>query len=126
MNNINIEQRLDTPRVNLDATKGIIEFDGKSYPGDAFDFYRPLLAWMKEYFNGKQQDKTTVNIKLIYFNSATSQTLYEILDIIELAKAQAQNIEVNWYYQTDNKDTYEDYEDMAEEFESLKINAIAF
>ena len=123
MENIYIEQQSDTPKVILDADQGLIEFEGKSYPGDAFGFYTPLLVWMEKYFI-KNKNKTTVNIKLIYFNSATSQIIYSLLDILE--KVNNQDVEINWYYNKENKDTYEDYEDMDEEYESLTINAIAF
>lgn len=124
MTNIFIEGTGNTPQVILNADDGLISFDGKSFPGDAFTFYDPLLKWIKEYLETNEKDKIIVNIKFLYFNSSTSQILYDLLDVLEVADGE--KIEVNWYYQKDNKDAYEDYQDIAEEFESLKINTIEF
>lgn len=123
MNNIFIEQKSDTPEIIFNADEGLISFYGKSYPGNALEFYTPLIEWINSYFK-EHKNKTTVNIKLIYFNSATSQILYTILDIFNAVKNH--DIEINWYYNKENDDTYEDYQDIADEFESLTINAIAF
>ena len=124
MKNISINKTDNTPEVILDYTQGLIEFDGKSYPENTFDFYKPLLEWMKEYFDGKCQNTTTVNIKLTYFNSGTAQTLFDILDIV--AEGTCEDLVVNWYYDADNENALEDYEDFSCEFEDLKIQAIAY
>jgi len=124
MQNIHIERKKDTPSVILNADEGIIEFEGKSYPGDTFAFYKPLLEWVKEYFDGNAQAKTMVNFKLLYFNSATSQTLYDFLDLMD--EADSTIIVINWYYEGEDKDSYEDYEELAEEFENLTFNAVAY
>lgn len=124
MENIFIEQGRDTPKVILDADDALIEFDGKSYPGDAFGFYRPLLEWVENYLANDTQEPININIKLLYFNSATSQILYTLFDLFE--EGQENNLNINWYCEEGNKDNYEDYEDMAEEFENLKINVIVY
>jgi len=124
MNNINLEPNKDTPRVLLDNDNGLIEFEGNSYPGDAYEFYTPLLAWLKEYFDGNAQESTTVNIKLGYFNSATSQILYDMLDLLK--DAMSNSLIVNWHYNSENEDSFEDYEDMAEEFPELNLNPIPY
>jgi len=124
MNNVNIEAAMDTPKIILDYTTGLIEISGKSYPGDSRTFYASVLDWLTEYFNGNAKDKTVVNIKLKYFNSSSSQILYNIFDIIN--DGICNELEVNWYYYEENADSYEDYEDMDEEFPDLHINAVKF
>ena len=124
MKNINIESSLDSPKVVLDYEQGLIELEGKSYPGDAFAFYEPITVWLKEYFSAESVKSTTFNIKLQYFNSATAQILYRTLDILKEGKCE--DLKINWYYQEDDEDSYEDFEDIAEEFTTLTITPISY
>ena len=124
MNNINIKKTDNSPNVILDYTNGLIELEGKSYPENTFDFYEPFIDWLKEYFDGNAKDITTINIKLTYFNSATTQILFDILDIIE--EGDKKELIFNWYYDSNNTDGLEDYEDFSNEFEALNIQAIAY
>lgn len=124
MQYIFIEQTNDSPKVTLDYENGFIEIAGKSYSSNTFDFYDPIITWLKEYFEDKAQNTTIVNMKLQYFNSGTAQILFSILDIIK--KAKNKNITVNWYYNADNEDTYEDYEDIVDEYPELNIVACKY
>ena len=124
MNNISLAQSDNRPKVIMDKDKAFIEFEGKSYPENTFAFYRPLTEWLKHYFKHHNElNKTTlVNFKLTYFNSATTQIIFEILDIIQDSKVK--NIEIYWFYDEENNNTYEDYEDYSEEFPDLNIQAM--
>lgn len=124
MQDINIEKTNNSPKVIFDYTNGLIEFEGKSYPENTFDFYKPLLAWLSEYFAGKCQENTIVNLKLTYFNSATTQVLFDILDLIQDGKYK--EVVVNWYYDSKNENGIEDYEDYSDEFPDLNIQAIPY
>ena len=124
MNNIIITKTDSSPEVLFDYANGIIELEGKSYPENTFDFYEPLLAWLTEYFGGKCQEETVVNLKLTYFNSATTQILFDILDIIQ--NGEYKTLTVNWFYDSEDENGMEDYEDFSAEFEDLKILAVAY
>ena len=109
----------------MDKDKSFIEFKGRSYPENTFAFYRPITEWLKWYFNVHQQPietTTIINFKLLYFNSAPTQIIFEILDIV--AEAPNKNIKIHWFYHKDNQNAYEDYEDYSEEFPQLNIEAI--
>lgn len=123
MENIELKHADNAPTVILNYTKGFIELEGKSYPEDTFEFYAPIIKWMEEYFSGKAQPKTVVNIKLTYFNSATTQSLFDILDAIQ--DGEYHELEVNWFYDADNENGLEDFEDYSDEFEDLNIKAVA-
>lgn len=122
MEDIKIAATDDSPKVTLDYIRGLIEFEGECYPENTFEFFEPILKWIKTYFNGNTQDITTVNFKLTYFNSATTQALFDIFD--ELEESGYDNLNVNWFYDENNKNTLTDYEEFSEEFESLNIQAI--
>jgi len=124
LQNINIKKTDNSPSVTFDFEQGLIELDGKSYPENTFDFYEPLVIWLKEYFGGKCQTSTIINVKLTYFNSATTQILFDILDVVQDGKYK--DLVINWYYDAENENGLEDYEDYSEEFEELNIQAIAY
>ena len=124
MENINIEKTDNAPKVTLDIENGLIEFEGKSYPENTFGFYEPLVKWIENYFENHELETTTINLKLTYFNSATTQILFDILDAIQDGKSN--KVIVNWYYDSQNENGMDDYEDYSDEFEDLDIKAIAY
>ena len=122
MENIFITKVEDAPKVIMDFENGLIEFEGECYPENAFEFFEPILEWLNEYFKDIQKE-TIINFKLSYFNSATTQVLFDIFDILDESGHKA--LKINWYYDKNNKGTLKDYEEFSEEFDSLDIQAIA-
>ena len=122
MENINIEKKDDSPKITMDFENGLVEFEGECYPENAFEFFEPVIEWLKSYFEDKSKD-TTINFKLSYFNSATTQVLFDIFDILDESKHPS--LKINWYYDEHNKGTLKDYEEFSEEFEDLNIQSIA-
>ncbi len=122
MENINIEKKEDSPKVTLDFENGLIEFEGECYPENAFEYFEPIMEWFNSYFEDKKKE-TTINFKLSYFNSATTQVLFDMFDILDESEHEA--LAINWYYDESNKGTLKDYEEFAEEFEDLDIKATA-
>jgi len=110
----------DTPNVILDAEKGIIEFSGRSLPEDVLSFYGPVLQWIEEYIQSPNP-KTEINIKLDYFNTASSKVIMDILIYFETIVKQGKEVIVHWYYQEEDEDMAEageEYSDIVDvEFE---------
>jgi len=121
MENINIQKTEDSPKVILDFEKGLIEFEGECYPENAFEFFEPILLWLSDYFKDNKKE-TIVNFKLSYFNSATTQVLFDIFDIFD--ESGHEFLQINWFCDKNNKGTLKDYEEFHEEFEDLNIQAI--
>jgi len=124
MKNIFIKKTENSPKIILDADNGLIEFEGKCYPENTFDFFEPLIEWLEEYFDGNTKEKTVVNMKLTYFNSATTQSLFDIFDLMQ--DGDYNDLEINWFYDAKNENGLEDFEDYSDEFEELNIKAVAF
>jgi hypothetical protein len=126
MNDILLEKSQNSPKVIMNKSKGLIELEGKSYPENTFAFYRPITEWLKQYFKDYIDENkiTIINFKFLYFNSATTQIIFEILDIIEESKVK--NIKIYWFYDKENKNGLEDYEDYSEEFPMLNIKAVVY
>ena len=113
------------PDVLLDPANGIIEFSGYSSPNDARETFQPVIDWLEDYKQDPQQ-KTRVDFKLKYFNTATSKVLIPLLEaILDIEKNEGKEVELNWYYEVYD----EDMEESAEDFEEIinhKINKYSY
>ena len=123
MENLFLEGTKYTPIISMDASTGIISMQGKSYPENTFEFYQPAMDWMAEYFNGHAQEKTIINMEIIYFNSSSSKLFFDFFDVLDLAKDE-NNLEINWIYDEENESALEAGEDFVDDFVDLKINLV--
>lgn len=122
MDNIFIKKELSTPKVVLDAQKGLILFEGKSRPEDPDAFFVPITDWLLEYVKNPKQ-KTVVDFKFSYFNTSSSKKLIEILMILDIAFVAGKELEINWYFKAIDEDMQEDGE-MFDELNEAPINLI--
>lgn len=126
MDNIVLEKSQNSPKVIMDKDRAFVEFEGKSYFENTFDFYRPIIEWLENYFKyyHNSHKPMRINFKFLYFNSGTTQIIFEILDIVE--RADFKNIEIYWFYDKESRSAFEDYEDYSEEFPKLNIKAVGY
>ncbi len=122
MQNLELEATKYTPAINLD-TNGVISLVGKSYPENTFEFYAPMMEWIKEYFSKNAQEVTTINMEIIYFNSSSSKLFFDLFDLFDENKDD-NTIVVNWIYDEENESAQEAGEDFIEDFEELTINLV--
>jgi len=111
-----------TPEINLDPKKGLLEFRGKSYPENTFEFYAPIIEWVKKYFENPNKE-TTVNMEIVYFNSSTSKLFFNLLDILH-DNMDKTKITVNWIYDKDNENAKEAGEDFIDDFPDMDIRLV--
>ncbi|NPA55783.1 MAG: DUF1987 domain-containing protein [Epsilonproteobacteria bacterium] len=123
MENLHIEATKYTPEINLDAEKGIIDIRGKSYPENTFEFYEPMMEWVKKYFECCAKDETIVNMEIIYFNSSSSKLFFDFFDLLDEVKDE-HKVVVNWIYDEENESAEEAGEDFIEDFEDLDIRLV--
>ena len=122
MQNLHIEASQYTPEIVMDAENGVIEMSGKSYPENTFEFYKPVLQWLGEYFQNPHT-KTVVNMEIIYFNSSSSKLFFDLFDILDEMKDKYK-IVVKWLYDEENENAEEAGVDFIEDFEDLDIRLI--
>jgi hypothetical protein len=103
----------DTPTVILDAENDIFEISGRSLPEDVTAFYDPILNWLDEYATSPNP-KTTIIFKLVYFNTASSKLLLDILMKLEEMHEDGKEVLVKWYYPEDDEDMQEAGEEYAD------------
>lgn len=113
------------PTIYLDPEKGVLEFTGYSSPDDVTESYQPVFDWLEEYMQAPK-DKTTLNINMKYYNTATSKMFLTIMEeVLELEEQEGKTVEMNWYYEEldeDMEEAVEDYEEILEH----DINKISY
>lgn len=106
MENLVIHGTKKTPEVFCDASKGIIDFKGRSIPENTYEFYLPIMSWIDKYI-ASPAEQTIVNIRLDYFNTTSSKSIFDLFKELEsLAKLNSKVI-VNWYYEEDDDDMFD-------------------
>ncbi len=110
MDTLNLEGTEDTPKVILDKENGIFELSGRSLPEDSAEFFQPVLDWIEEYSNDPNSE-TVFEVKLEYFNTASSKLILDILSDL----AEIEGTTIVWYFHEDD----EDMEEAGEEFSEL-------
>ena len=116
MKALKIEARDDSPMVNLDKDQGVFEISGKSLPEDVIEFYQPIFDWIDAYAKDAL-DETVFSFKMIYFNTASSKVILDILMKLEGIAEQGKNVLIKWYAlerDEDMAEAGEEYSDMVD------------
>jgi hypothetical protein len=120
---LTIEPTKVTPFVQLDASRGILDFKGRSSPSASLEFYYPIMSNIDRVFT-EGLNALTANFAFEYFNTSSSKCLFDILKRLAHFQQNGMKVEVNWYYEEEDEDmreTGEDYEDVL----GLTFNYIA-
>lgn len=87
----------DSPEIILDSEKKRFEINGQSLPEDVSAFFKPVIAWLKEYTRDPLPE-TRLSIKLTYFNTASSKILLDIFTLFEEIPESKEKVIINWHY----------------------------
>ena len=123
MEDLIIEETQATPDIKF-LTNGICSISGRSFPENSFEFYEPVKKWLTDYLSKEEAQKLVINFHIIYLNSSSTMTFFELLDICEKYCSKV-DIKINWYYDTENDSIEEFGEDIQEDFSSLSIDVTA-
>lgn len=126
MEKLKIEGTLKTPSVTFDPN-GNLEIMGRSIPENSVQFYQPLLQWIDDYMSNPK-DKTIVELKLEYFNTSSSKSIYDFFKKLIEMKNNNHDVLIKWYYESDDddmKETGEDYQEMTKlPFEMVEVEEL--
>jgi hypothetical protein len=112
------------PTVSFNAKTGICEISGESFLEDTVEFYRPLIDWIEEYVTSVKGPLALI-IKLTYFNTSTSRSILDILNLMRDFEESGGEVVVNWHYDENDIDMEEDIDDYIIDT-GLEINKIPF
>lgn len=93
MDNLFIEGSDTLPSVELKNT-GLLKISGRALPENAYDFFRPIIVWAKEF----SADEINIEINLEYFNTAVSKQLHDFLKAVE-ENPLNRKINLKWMYE---------------------------
>ncbi|MDA3779363.1 MAG: DUF1987 domain-containing protein [Bacteroidales bacterium] len=110
---IKIKGTDDTPNIILDKENDVFEISGRSLPEDVTTFYEPILNWLDDYAE-EANKKTVFSFKLVYFNTASSKLLLDILMKLEDMHENGKEILIKWYFPDDDEDMEEAGEEYAD------------
>ncbi len=112
------------PTVNFNAQTGICEISGESFLEDTVEFYKPLIQWLEEYTEEVKKPIAFI-IKLTYFNTSTSRSILDLLNVLKDYEDNGGEVVINWHYDENDIDMEEDIEDYMIDT-GLDINLIPF
>lgn len=127
MENLEIEgshKNFFIPTVSFNAKTGICQISGESFLEDTVEFYRPLIDWVEEYISSINGPLALI-IKLTYFNTSTSRSILDILNLLRDYEEDGGEVVVNWHYDENDIDMEEDIDDYIIDT-GLEINKIPF
>jgi hypothetical protein len=127
MENLEIEgshKNFFIPTVSFNAKTGICQISGESFLEDTVEFYRPLIDWIDDYIQ-EINGPIAFIIKLTYFNTSTSRSILDLLNLLRDYEDDDGEVIVNWHYDENDIDMEEDIDDYIIDT-GLEINKIPF
>ncbi len=113
MQKVIIEKSFKSPEVFFDPENGILEMNGVSLLENPKQFYEPILKNHIEHYIENPRDKTILNLRLEYFNTSSSNWIFQILKKISTIDNFMDRVNINWYYED------EDMKEIAEDYKAL-------
>ena len=110
MEKFRLEGSPKTPTIDFDGDTGVLELRGRSIPENSVEFYGPLNTWLENY-ESDAREKTTLDMKLEYFNTSSSKCILDLFKRLEKMNGNSTSVHVNWYFETEDEDMAEAGED---------------
>lgn len=83
LESLHLEATNETPEVQLDV-EGVCYIKGRSLPENAYEFYEPILNWIKTMVNSNVKS-FSLEVQLEYFNSSSGRFIYEIIHYLDVS-----------------------------------------
>jgi len=113
MKQINIIATPASPAISFDPNNNTLFITGESYPENSFDFYAPVISWLKDCL--QELPELSLDIAVTYMNSSSTKCTLDIMDVMQEAFDRGVNTSIIWRYDLENSRSYEMAEDFREE-----------
>ncbi len=110
---ITLEPTSATPLISYNPATQTLYIIGESYPENSFDFYAPLISWLRTALT--ELPGLTLDIAVTYMNSSSTKCAFDIMDTMEEAYGRGVKSAIIWRYDRENPRSYEMAEDFREE-----------
>ena len=97
------------PEVNFDYKTGVFLIKGRCLPlsGLENEIFEAIKDWMELYLANPCKE-TVLNMELTYYGTAASKFFANFLLYFETLQSKGYKVQVNWYYDPDDRDMLED------------------
>ncbi len=92
----------DTPEVILNPDERVFRIAKVSVPEDAFEFYQPIIEWLKAYGENPLSE-TVFEFDLEYVNTASNKQLMQLILVLD-SIAQKAPVKIKWFYESIDED----------------------
>lgn len=120
MQSLFIEPGDYSPYISFNQVTGTLKISGESYMEHPYDFYEPVISWV-HHFLATNRTSLKLDFYLKYFNTGSSQALFEIFDILE---AKTNPSVINWHVEQNDPDILAEGEGFQEDFPNLYFNIV--
>lgn len=103
MEKIVIPETKQSPGVILDHKTGNFELKGSSFLDNAYDFYTPLINWLKEY-EKNPASTTKILFELNYINTSSQRMIFDFLKRINELHKNGNSVRIDWLYDENDYD----------------------
>jgi hypothetical protein len=107
-----------TPFIDLNPEARTFLFQGESYPENVLSFYRPVLDWVRGYFDGLTRGTPThVQVSLRYMNTSSTKIFMMLFDLCQDAHRSGRPVTITWLHHREDELIREMGEDLSEGLE---------
>ena len=104
MENIKIEPTKKS--LEVECSPGYFKLSGNSILSDPRKFFKPIVEWIEAYLK-EPQDLTTVDLKLEYVDTASVQSVFDIMRMFKPLQEDGKEVAVNFYFEFDDPELLE-------------------
>jgi len=118
--------KIDSTKDTLEiiCKSGFISLNGNSIIPNAKTFFEPVANWIDDYIQNPAEN-TEVTLKFNYIDTASVQSIFELLKRLRDIPNYENRISINWYFEFDDPELLEVGEIMEARLK-LKFNYIEF
>lgn len=108
-----IEETSKTPLFQLDNKANRVKIVGKIIAENPINFFTKIEEGIESFSSKKKEDNITVDIYIDYFNTVCSKYFLKFLRKVINSKEHANQVIINWHYDSDDTEIKESGEDYA-------------
>jgi SiaC family regulatory phosphoprotein len=121
MDNLYIAPTPSSPEVDFKFDAHSLSLRGESYPENAAAFYGGILTQLKTYLAEQSGSKIEVSIALAYFNSSSTKMLFNLIEALNDAASEGNEVVVHWYHDEEDDTILEFGQELSEDFPALRF-----
>lgn len=103
-----------SPAIDFDPQNGLLRMRGESYPENTFEFFKPIIAWLRE-FLATDAPTVTMELDVSYLNTGSIKCLMDMFELLDGHHQSGRNARIVWRYHANNPRALETAEEFAED-----------